>query len=262
MKTSLLAELTKLRRRRSVVALAAAAATFAVFAAALVLISATDSLAPPEDGGVTIASLAEPGGATQAFVIGGSFVGILMLVLFTVNFAGEFSRGTFRTLLMRQPRRVGLLSGKLVGLLLFAAVGLAFGELLTGVASLVIAPSQGIATGDWLSLDGLLAGVGDYGAALFMVTAWAAFGTMLAVLVRSIPVALAIGIVWAGPFEHIVQDAWDPASRFFPGLLLEALSSGGTSEASVARVLILVSIYIVIAAAVAAVVFSRRDVTA
>lgn len=261
MNASFRAELIKLRRRRSVVVLAAAAAAFAVFATVLVLLSASDSIAPPEARGVTISSLGEPGGATEAFVIGASFIGILMLVLFTVNFAGEFSLGTFRTLLMRQPRRVGLLSGKLVALLVFAAVGLAVCELLTVVASLAIAPSQGISTGGWFDLDGLLAGAGDYGAALFMVAAWAAFGMMLAVLVRSIPVALAIGIVWAGPFEHIVQDAWDPANRFFPGLLLEALGAGGTSEVSVGRALILVSIYVAIAAAIAAFVFSRRDVT-
>ena len=61
---------------------------------------------------------------------------------------------------------------------------------------------------------------------------YALLGMAVAVLVRSVPVALAIGIAWAGPFEHLLQDAWDPAQRFFPGLLLEAFVAGGTSDVS------------------------------
>jgi ABC-type transport system involved in multi-copper enzyme maturation permease subunit len=262
MSASLRAELIKLRRPRAILVLLGGAAAFAVFAAVLVFLSATDSLAAPTARGATIASLSEPGGATDAFVVGASFIGIFLLVLFIANFAGEFSQGTFRTLLMRQPRRVELLSGKMAALLLFAAAGLAVGELLTAAVSLAIAPSQGVSTGAWFDLAGLGAAAGDYGAALFMVVAWASLGMAIAVVVRSIPVALAIGIVWTGPIEHLVQDAWDPAARFFPGLLLEALAAGGTPQASVGRALIVVAVYVAIATTVAAVVFARRDVTA
>ena len=55
----------------------------------------------------------------------------------------------------------------------------------------------------------------------------------LAIFVRSIPVALAIGIVWSGPFEHLLEDAWTAAGQWFPGLLLEALAAGGTADVSV-----------------------------
>jgi hypothetical protein len=82
------------------------------------------------------------------------------------------------------------------------------------------------------------------------------------VLVRSVPVALAIGIAWAGPFEHLLQDAWDPAGRFFPGLLLEAFVAGGTSTVSATRALLTVAVYTAFAASVAGAVFARRDVTA
>ena len=84
----------------------------------------------------------------------------------------------------------------------------------------------------------------------------------VAVLVRSVPVALAIGIAWAGPFEHILQDAWDPASRIFPGLLLEAFVVGGTPDVSAARAFAVVAVYAAVAATIAGTVFTRRDVTA
>ena len=87
-------------------------------------------------------------------------------------------------------------------------------------------------------------------------------GTALAVLVRSVPIALAIGIAWAGPFEHLLQDAWDPAGRVFPGLLLEAFVAGGTPEVTAARAFLTVAVYVSVAAAIAGTVFARRDVTA
>ena len=94
------------------------------------------------------------------------------------------------------------------------------------------------------------------------LTAWASLGMALALFVRSIPVALAIGIVWSGPLEHLTQDAWTAATQWFPGLLLEALAAGGTADVSVGRALLLVGIYVAVAVGAAGLVFARRDVTA
>lgn len=255
------AELLKLRRRRVAVAASVTAIAFAVIASLTVFLSATQTGGGGPDRGATVASLSEAGGATQAFATGASFIGILVLVLFIANIAGEFSQGTFRTLLMRQPRRIGLLAGKMAALLVFTAGVLAVAELLTVVASLAIAPSQDVATGSWFTLAGLGDAAGDFATAMLGVCAWGSLGMALAIFVRSIPVALGIGIVWSGPFEHLTQDAWTAAGEWFPGLLLESLAAGGTDEVSFARALALVAIYVVVAVTTAAVVFARRDVT-
>ncbi len=255
------AELLKLRRRRVAIAMTLGALVFAIGAATLVFVSAAG---PGERGaarGATVESLSRAGGATEAFSIGASFIGILVFVLFIANVAGEFSQGTFRTLLMRQPRRVSLLAGKLAALLVFAAVMLALAEALTVIGSIVLAPGRDVSTGSWFGLDGLQAAGGDYARALFGIAAWATLGTALAVVVRSIPVGLAIGIVWSGPFEHLLQDAWAAASQWFPGLLLEALAAGGTDDVSVGRALLLVGLYATAAGGAAALVFARRDIT-
>ena len=136
------AELLKLRRRRVAAAVAITALAFAAIASAGVFLSATESGAPGSERGATVASLGQAGGATAAFAIGTSFVGILVLVLFIANVAGEFSQGTFRTLLMRQPRRVGLLAGKMAALLVLAAIVLALALVLTVAASAAIAPAR------------------------------------------------------------------------------------------------------------------------
>jgi hypothetical protein len=165
-------------------------------------------------------------------------------------------------MLMYQPRRLRLLAGKTAGLLAFGAAVLAATEVLTWTAALLLGPTQDVATSNWLTADALVQGLEDYGSVLFWMSGYAVLGTALAVLVRSVPIALAIGIAWAGPFEHLLQDAWGPAGRFFPGLLLEAFAAGGTSEVSASRALLTVALYVAAAAAIAGTVFAKRDVTA
>lgn len=162
---------------------------------------------------------------------------------------------------MRQPRRVGLLAGKLAALLAFAAMVLAVTEILTVATSAGIAPTQDVSTASWFTVDGLVAVAGNYATAMFAVVAWASLGMALAIFVRSIAIALAIGIVWSGPLEHLVGDALTVGNQWFPGLLLEALAVGGTPEVSITRALTLVTLYVAAAATAAAIVFARRDVT-
>ena len=152
-----------------------------------------------------------------------------------------------------------MLAGKMAALLLFAAAVLALTEVLSVAIALVLAPGQDIATSSWLTLDGLGEAASAYGSALLGVSAWATLGATLAVLLRSVPLALGIGVAWAGPFEHIISDVWASAFQWFPGLLLESWAVGGTAEASASHAALMLSLYVGAAAAAAALVFRRRD---
>jgi hypothetical protein len=191
-----------------------------------------------------------------------SFAGTFLFVVFVGAVAVEFSRGTFRTMLLHEPRRLRLLAGKMAGLLLFSAIVLAAAEVITLVAARLLAPSQDVATGEWITAEALGEAVKDYASVLYWVTGYALLGMMVAVLVRSVPLALGIGIAWAGPVEHILQDAWSTAERIFPGLLLEEFVAGGTSEVSATRAFVTVTAYVLVAAIIAGTSFVRRDVTA
>ncbi len=259
---ALRAELVKVLRRRVVVVTALATLVFAVGSAAIILASAGPADGQSTGREVTIASLSDAGGGSEVFTTAISFAGTFLFVVFVGAVAIEFSRGTFRTMLLHQPRRLRLLAGKMAGLLVFAAAVLAVAEVLTWLAARLIAPTQDVATDSWVSADALGQGLADYGSVLFWVSGYALLGMTVAVLVRSVPVALAVGIAWAGPFEHLLQDAWDPAQRFFPGLLLEAFVAGGVPDVSATRAFLTVSLYIAAAAAVAGTVFARRDMTA
>jgi ABC-2 type transport system permease protein len=258
---ALRAELVKLRRRRVLIVTAATTLVFSIGSAAIVVASA-DRTGNPGGREVTFASLADAGGGTEVFTTAVSFAGTFLFVVFVGAVAVEFSRGTFRTMLLHQPRRLRLLTGKMAGLLLFAAIVLAAAEALTWSTARLLAPSRDIATGDWTSAAGLGDALADYGSVLFWITGYALLGMTVAVLVRSVPLALGIGIAWAGPVEHIIQNASDTATRFFPGLLLEAFVAGGTSEVSASRALLTVAVYVTIAVGIAATTFARRDITA
>jgi len=209
-----------------------------------------------------VAALTGSGGATEAFSFGASFVGFLVFVTFIALIAGEFSGGTFRSTLLRDPHRLRVIVAKLVGILLVATGVIALAEVFTVVLSVGIAPSQDIATTGWFSLDGLGAGLRDYVTVLGGVTGWAIFGTTLGVIFRSTPVALAVGFAWAGPFENIVVDSWQTGYRVFPGQVLGSLIQGGSAELGIGRAVLTAALYAGVAFAASLVIVSRRDVTA
>ncbi len=255
------AELSRLTRRRFLAATAVAVLIAVIIATTVVFLSAEAQAVPARERGTSLEELAAAGGGTEAFSLAVSFSGFFVFVVFTANWAGEFTQGTFRTLLMKQPRRLYLLAGKLAGLLAFAAVVLLVAEAATWLISLAFTPTRDVSASAWFSLRGLGEAAEDYANALFGVSAWACFGMALGVLVRSTPLALAVGIAWAGPFEHITHRAWDAASGWYPGLLLERLAVGGTNDVSYDRALTFLAAYVAVATALTIVWFSRRDVT-
>jgi hypothetical protein len=138
----------------------------------------------------------------------------------------------------------------------------ALAEVLTLVASLLVAPGQDVSTANWFSVDSLGAALRDYATVMAGVTGWAIFGTTLAVIFRSAPLALGVGFAWAGPFENIVVDSWDNGYRLFPGQVLGSLIQGGTTELGIGRAVLTATVYVGIAAATALLLVTRRDVTA
>lgn len=254
-------ELVKLWRRRPLVVASIVAAAFSIVATVLVVTAAEPAeQAAPVDFRLTTEALSDAGGGTEAFRTAISFAGVFVFVVFVGLVAAEFSRGNIRTMLIRQPSRAALLAGKLGALLASAAVVLAGAEVVSWITARIVAGDD-ITTTDWTSLDAVGHALGDYGAAVFWVAGYALFGTALAVAVRSVPLALGIGIGWSGPFEHIVVDSWSTAGKVFPGLLLEAFVAGGTTTVGFAQAFITVGAYMVVAAAAAVLVLRRLDIT-
>lgn len=256
------AELLRLVRRRTLVVAAAGSLLFSLVATVTVFSSAVATDVRSRRGGASLADLAGDGGGTEAFAVGASFVGFFVFVTFIALLAGEFSGGTFRALLLRDPHRLRVIVGKLVALLLVAAAVVALAEASTFAMSLMMAPTQDIATTHWVSVSSLGEGLRDYATVFAGVAGWAVFGTTLAVVFRSVPLALGVGFAWAGPFENIAVDSWEAGYRFFPGQVLASLIRGGTAELGGGRALFTAALYCGVAAVATLVLVARRDVTA
>jgi ABC-2 type transport system permease protein len=256
------AELLRLVRRRTIAIAAAGCLAFAVLATMTVFSTAQESGVRSRRAGAALADLAGTGGGTEAFAVGAAFTGFFVFVTVIALMAGEFSGGTFRALLLRNPRRLRLIGGKLAAVLLVAAGAVAFAEAAGFAMSLVVAPTKGVAISDWFSLASLGAGLRDYATVLAGVAGWAVFATTLGVVFRSVPIALAVGFAWAGPFENITVDSWSGGYRVFPGQVLASLIQGGTAELSLGRAAVTAALYAGVAAIVTLALISRRDVTA
>jgi ABC-2 type transport system permease protein len=258
------AELLRLRRRSSVLAAGSAAILYATITTLVTFLTATREPRPVGIRGfdATFQSLAGAGGAVQGFADGIGFVGVILLAIFVSVVGLEYARGTFATALMKQPRRLRLLGGKLAALLIFVAAALAVAEAASWMLALGVAQIRGISTSDWFSVSALGEAGAAYGTAVFVAGAWACIGLAIATFTRSVPIGLAVAVGWAGPIEHITQQAWAEASRWFPGLLLEAFAAGGNAETSFGRAFVMVAAFVVVMTTAAFVVFNRRDVTA
>src|SRR5579863_7866997 len=110
-----LSEWVKLRRRSMLLWGIGGTLFFTVLATVFTFERAVKTIEPGFHGHgfrVTIAELSQPGGLVHGIVDVSNLVGIVSLALFAAASASEYSQGTLRNLLVRQPRRAQLLSGK------------------------------------------------------------------------------------------------------------------------------------------------------
>ncbi len=255
-------EWVKLRRRTMLLWGLGGGLLFSVFATALT-IERTQKSFPPGTGArfhVTIAELSRPDGFVHGVLTASNLIGIVALCLFAAAVAGEYSQGTLRNLLVRQPRRTQLLTGKFLALAVFFGIAILLAVLVAAGVAFALGPGKGIDTSAWTSGTGLsdlwhtilhiyLASIG-YGV----------LGTALAVVLRSPALAVAIGVAYVLPVEAIIGRLWDSGNRWLPGQLLSALAHGGSSTASYAHALAVLTAYTAVVAAGTLVLFQRRDV--
>lgn len=263
MKRAFKAELSRLIDKRSLLIIGIIIAICAVGGAAIVLSSAKPAAqSSPNSFVPSIESLSAAGGGTQVFRFVAAFGGTMVFIVFTGLFSLEYGRGTYRTMLLRQPSRLALLSGKFAGLIAYAAACVALLEATTWLAAIAESPAFDFDASPWWSLSALGSAVGDYSMVMLWLLGYASFGMMVAVVIRSAAPAIAVAVAWAGPFEHLVDNAWTGAREYLPGLLMEAVGTGGVGNVTATRAAIGATVYVLLFAAVTATVFSRRDITA
>jgi ABC-2 type transport system permease protein len=255
-------EFVKLRRRSMLLWGFGGGLLFTVLATVFTIERATKTLAPDFHGHgfrITVAQLSRPDGLVHGVVDVSNLVGIVALCLFAGAVATEYSQGTLRNLLVREPRRVQLLSGKFLALAVFIGLAVVLAIAVAAAVAFALAPGKGIHTSAWTSSTGLDDLVQSILHVWLSCLGYGVLGTALAIVLRSPALAIAIGVAYVLPGEAIIDALWDNGDRWLPGQLLSALAHGGTSSASYAHALATLALYVVVVATGTLALFRRRD---
>jgi ABC-2 type transport system permease protein len=259
---ALAGEWVKLRRRSVLLWGLGGGALFTVFATVLTIERARTAFSPGANTRfhVTIAELARPDGLVHGVLALASLVGIVALCLFAATIGAEYSQGTLRNLLVREPRRGRLLAGTFLALALFLAVAIVLAVASAAGVAFALAPSRGIDITAWTNSSAL----DQLGQTVLHVylgsVGYGLLGTALAVALRSPTLAFAIGVAYALPGEAILARLWDGGERWLPAQLLNALAHGGTDHVTYAHALVSSLGYATIAAGSTLIVFERQDI--
>jgi ABC-2 type transport system permease protein len=259
---SFTSEWVKLRRKSMLLWGLGGTLFFTVIATLVTIERSVTTLEPGFHGHgfrITVAQLSQPDGLVHGIVDVSNLVGIVALALFAGATATEYSQGTLRNLLVRQPGRIKLLCGKYLAVALFVLMAVILAIAVAIVVAFIAGPGKGIHTSAWTSSTGikdtLQAILHIYLAAL----GYGVLGTALAVIFRSPAVAITIGVAYSLPGEAIINALWGNGDRWLPGQLLSAVAHGGTDSTSYSRALLLVLLYGAVVGAGTVVLFQRRD---
>ncbi len=256
---SFTSELTKLARRNMILWGFGAGMLFPLLATIFTIEHAR--MYPPYNRGhVAIVVLEQANGLVHGVTDVSVLLGIVSLVVFAAAFALEYSQGTLRNLLVREPRRAQFLVGKFLAVALFMLAVVIVAIILSVALAFILAPGKGISTSAWTSSTG----INDLFQSVFH--AWLAtlyygvFGAALALLLRSPAAAIGVALAYFIAIEAIIVGAiWSGGSNWLPDHLLNALTHGGNGDSTYYHALLMLSIYCVAVAAAIVTLFRRRD---
>ncbi len=204
-------------------------------------------------------------GFTIGFNSANGLLGLVALSVFAAQTAQEYTYGTLRNLLVRQPRRLRLLFSKYISMAIFAlitvivsaatAIGLAFA--LSGKAKVV--------TDNWFTSDGYSAFGHSFANVLISTIGYGTIGMLLGLIFRSPISSISIGTAYLLVVESIISIAWKPAANWMPGNLLSVVATGGSpigieNVPTYSQALLRVGLFLLGAGLITATLFKRRDV--
>jgi ABC-2 type transport system permease protein len=253
-------EWTKLKRRTlllsTFIGLAVAASAFVIL---------LFSRAPATGSGGSLPSLqqlARPNGLIVGVTRATMLLGIVAFGIAAAQTASEYSLGTLRQLLVRQPRRLVLLAGKMLAVITFLLLALAFAAIVAFAVAVVMAHARDVSTSAWFTGTGfgdLLRALGDIALAVIGFTV---LGLAVGQWMRSAVFAVIAGFAWIIAIENIVTRIVSGAAKWLPGASLDTVASGGAEGPSFAHGLTIAAVYLVAVIAITAITFTRSDVTA
>ena len=255
------AELRKLRRPTLFLGTMGAVVFFSgLFSALLYLL--IDSPQGNADRGRVISRevLALASGGVQGFANVGGFLGIIALCVFAAQTAQEYTYGTLRNLLVRQPSRMKILFGKLISMIIFALVMISISAVISIGTSAILAPTVDVSTDLWFSSAGIEFIYTTFINVTISVVGYGIIGMVLGLLLRSPISAISFGVLWLLIVETLLIAVKNSLQSWMPGYQLSTIASGGTADVTYTHALATGGAYVAVGAIVASILFVRRDV--
>jgi len=255
------AELRKLRRPTLFLGTMGAVVFFSgLFSALLYLL--IDSPQGNADRGRVISRevLALASGGVQGFANVGGFLGIIALCVFAAQTAQEYTYGTLRNLLVRQPSRMKILFGKLISMIIFALAMITISAIVSIGISAILAPTIDVSTDLWFSSSGIEFIYTTFVNVVISVVGYGIIGMVLGLLLRSPISAISFGVLWLLIVETLLIAVKNSLQSWMPGYQLSTIASGGTADVTYSHALAVGGAYVAVGAVVASILFVRRDV--
>ncbi|MEY4683325.1 MAG: hypothetical protein RL534_744, partial [Actinomycetota bacterium] len=167
---------------------------------------------------ITREMLQLPDGFTIGFNSASGLLGLVALSVFAAQTAQEYTYGTLRNLLVRQPRRYRLLLGKYVSMISFSLISVIVS---VGLA-LALSGRAKVSTDAWMTSAGQTALVETFVNVFISTIGYGTIGMILGLIFRSPISSISIGTAYMLVVESIVIVAWQPVSNWLPGNLRSA----------------------------------------
>ena len=256
------AEWTKLRRPTLLLGTFAAATFFSGLFSALLFLLIDNPNGNADRGRVVTREMLElPRGVVQGFNSISGLLGIIALCIFAAQTAQEYTYGTLRNLLVREPRRLRLLIGKLASMAAFAAIMVLLALVTSITAQLIFAPGKNVSTAQWFTEEGLRY-ISQSVINVFIATVmFGIVGMVLGILLRSPITSISIAVVWILIIESLLTALRPSVEKWLPGALLSAVGQGGSMTLEYQRSLIASSLFIAVISVIATALFVKRDVS-
>ena len=210
---------------------------------------------------ITRETLQLPTGLSLSFSNAAGLLGVVALCIFAAQTAQEYTYGTLRNLLVRQPSRMKILIGKLIAMKLFALVVVVSAGLLTFALSYLFAGMKDVSTQAWGQSDARSALLRTFINVVIATIGYGIFGMILGLLFRSPISAISIGVIWNLIIEGLLSVFVEDLTKYFPGQLLSIVAQGGTTDISYQYALTTSYAFLLGGLAIVAVLFKRRDVS-
>ena len=209
---------------------------------------------------ITRAMLALPGGSVHTFASIGGLLGTIVLCVFAAQTAQEYTYGTLRNLLVRQPRRLVLLAGKYAAMKTFALILVVINAAVSIAISLYLSDRAKVTTDLWFTSDGWSA-IGQSLINVYIsVVFYAVIGITLGILLKSPISSISIALVWILILENLIGAVKPSTLKWMPGNQFSIIAQGGSETISYSHALTLGTFFVFLALAISSFIFAKRDV--